>query len=275
MVQSIIDDVLSRPRVLEHKKRDLEPPPFPVLWVQTFNTAAEQINDVVKRANTVIQLSPAWKNEKRALGVVNRRGKTLGDMVLKRKLFALKDDSTNTGTTRCTPVTLPGQKKKRGRPCESCNLMSNRKSIKSTANGNSFRTPKGNCRSQKLIYGAECLICKKQYTGQTVNKLQTRICGHRTHINKTTSTDQNEDSDEAALANHLKEAHNFHTAELFNLCYSFTILQLDPGDLDKAEQKWIQQLTTMTPYGLNIEKPRGVSDSLMAMSQKCSNSQRR
>ena len=87
---------------------------------------------------------------------------------------------------------------------------------------------------------------KKQYTGQTVNKLQTRICGHRTHINKTTSTDQNEDSDEAALANHLKEAHNFHTAELFNLCYSFTILQLDPGDLDKAEQKWIQQLTTMS-----------------------------
>ena len=73
----------------------------------------------------------------------------------------------------------------------------------------------------------------------------------------------------------MKEVHNFHAAELFNLCYSFTILQLDPGDLDKAEQKWIQQLTTMTPYGLNIEKPRGVSDSLMAMAQKCSNYQRR
>ena len=67
------------------------------------------------------------------------------------------------------------------------------------------------------------------------------------------------DTDEASLANHLKSEHDIDSVELFNLMYSFTILQIDPPDLDKAEQNWISQLVTMYPYGLNIEKPRGVS----------------
>ena len=94
-------------------------------------------------------------------------------------------------------------------------------------------------------------------------------------MNKYKPTDTDKDTDEAALANHLKEEHNMTTVQLFNLSYSFTILQIEPGDLDKCEQKWVSQLVTMQPFGLNIEKPRGVADSIMTMSQKQASSQRR
>ena len=60
------------------------------------------------------------------------------------------------------------------------------------------------------------------------------------------------------------------SVELFNAMYSFTIMQIDPQDLDKSEQQWISKLVTMQPYGLNFEKPRGVADSLITMSKKSS-----
>ena len=269
MVQSITGDVLTRPRVLEYNRKP-DKPPAPVLWVQTFSSVTEQIQEQTRNANKILQLSPAWKDEKHAIGVVSRRGKNLGDMLLKRKAFSLEDNSTaNTGTTRCTPIPPPGQKKKPGRPCESCVLMSNRKKVISNVTKKTYATPSGNCKSSRLIYGAQCLLCKMQYTGQTVNRLQTRISGHRSHMNKT-QDDDSVDTDEASLANHLKNIHGMNSVELFNVMYSFTILQMDPKDLDKAEQQWISQLVTMHPYGLNIEKPRGVADSLITMSRKSS-----
>jgi hypothetical protein len=56
-------------------------------------------------------------------------------MILKRKQFALNIHDTDSGTTRCTPLPPPGQKKPRGRPCGACNLMSNKKSVTSTEQG--------------------------------------------------------------------------------------------------------------------------------------------
>jgi hypothetical protein len=269
MVQSIIDDVLTRPRVLEYN-RTPNKPPAPVLWVQTFSAVTELVHELASDANKIIQLSPAWKDEKHAIGIVSRRGRNLGDMLLKRKSFALEDTSMSTGTTRCTPRTPPGQKKKRGRPCESCTLMSNQKKLISNVTKKTYVTPSGDCKSSRLIYGAQCLLCKIQYAGQTVNKLRTRISGHRSHMNRTPDIEPTEDTDEASLANHLKNEHGMDSVELFNVMYSFTILQIDPPDLDKAEQQWISQLVTMHPYGLNIEKPRGVADSLITMCKKSS-----
>ena len=145
--------------------------------------------------------------------------------------------------------------------------MSSKKSVSSLITGKRYSTPTGNCTSKQLVYLAECLICQKQYTGKTVNKLQTRISGHRSHVGKP-SRETILDSDEATLAEHLKEDHNFDSVELFNLSYVFTILQLDPRNLDKCEQKWIHELVTMKPYGLNIENPFGIADSLLSMSRK-------
>ena len=77
-----------------------------------------------------------------------------------------------------------------------------------------------------------------------------------------------DESDDAALAEHLKLDHGFHTAELFNLGFNFTVLELGPFNLDEIEQRWVSKLTTLKPFGLNKEVPRGVSDSVTTMCRK-------
>ena len=47
----------------------------------------------------------------------------------------------------------------------------------------------------------------------------------------------------------------------------FTILEIEPRDINKAEQKWVSYLSTMTPYGLNIEKPLRVADSILSIAE--------
>ena len=76
-----------------------------------------------------------------------------------------------------------------------------------------------------------------------------------------------EESDVAALADHLRQEHQLTLTEEFNQNYVFTILKLDPCDLDKCEQEWVSRLVTMRPFGLNIEKPCGVSDSVLTMAK--------
>jgi hypothetical protein len=268
MVAGIIDDAVKRPRNLEYKEKPSDVPPFPVVWVQTFGPATPAIKKIVADANKAVKLSDHWKDEDRAIGVVNKRGKNLGDMILKRKQFALNIHDSDSGTTRCTPLPPPGQKKPRGRPCGACNLMSNKKSVTSTATGESFRTPSGDCKCSNVVYLAECLLCKQQYTGKTTNKLQKRIAGHRSHVLGFTIAEDDEESDDKALAEHLSSEHHLDTVAAFNLSYSFTILQINPRNLDKSEQKWVSRLVTLRPFGLNREKPCGVADSILNMSQR-------
>ena len=122
----------------------------------------------------------------------------------------------------------------------------------------------GCCKSKCLIYCVQCVLCK-QYTGKTDVHIGKRICTHRTHVNKTPG---DEETDESALADHLRADHNLFSVEDFNSHYQFTILEVEPANLDTCEQKWTNRLVTMRPFGLNIEKPGGVADTITTMPQK-------
>ena len=143
--------------------------------------------------------------------------------------------------------------------------MSGNATISSSSNGKVFKTPSATCKSRNIIYCATCMYCTKQYVGKSTCKLQSRISGHRTHMGDVVFEI---DNDDASLAEHLKVDHNLETVELFNLGYVFTVLQLSPVDLDQCEQKWVSRLTTLVPFGLNKEVPRGVSDSVKTMCRK-------
>ena len=269
MVKGILNDVLTRKRSLDYTKKTKKSP-FPVVWVQTFGPATPKISELVTKANKALKLSPCWKDEDRPLGVVSRRGKNLGDLLLNRKKFSLEPEKQHMGTMRCTPkVSLP----KPGRKCEGCELMSESNSIKSNVSGQTYLVDGGDCKTKRVIYAAECCKCNMQYVGQTVTPLRTRISGHRSWMKKK-KDDKGKDpdalirKDEGALAEHLKVAHKFTTAEDFNKAYKFSILKSNPNNFDKSEQKWISKLVTMHPFGLNLDKPCGVSSSLLEMTAR-------
>ena len=105
MIDSIIEDVLKRKRSIVNRDRTVDKPPFPVVWVQTYGPATKDIKNIVADANKTAKLSEVWKNESGPIiGVVHRRSKNLGDLILKRKQFALSSPSDNcdAGTTRHT-----------------------------------------------------------------------------------------------------------------------------------------------------------------------------
>ena len=128
IVRGVLNDVITRKRTLDYTKKT-EESPFPVVWVQTFSPATPNISELVTQANKTLKLSPCWKDVERPLGVVSRRGKNIGYLILNRKKFSLEvePELKTSGTVRCTPE----NQSKRGRPCQGCQLMSGLSSIKS------------------------------------------------------------------------------------------------------------------------------------------------
>ena len=277
MVKGILNDVLHRKRSLNYSKK-VEKAPFPVVWVQTFGPATPVISELIKKANVALKESPCWKDENRPLGLVSRRGKNLGDLILNRKAFSTEceDSSSPKGTVPCTSILDPP---KRGRKCNACPLMSKNHTITSRVDQKVHNTPEGNCKSKGLIYAAECTKCTKQYVGQTTTELRVRISGHRSWMEKNREEEEEENQsgsfvrkDEGALADHLKQCQHFETGNDFNKGYKFTILMKNPENYNKAEQNWINRLVTMSPYGLNLDKPCGVSATMIDMSMRQKNS---
>ena len=108
-----------------------------------------------------------------------------------------------------------------------------------------------NCKNYG-IYGAECLICKDIYVGQTKNKFSTRWSSHRSIWNKLCTNVQNgkkemeEDlSDEKALFRHyvLKHSEVLKNHMYLSDAYGvFFIEQPRYEDLDIKENVWIGNL---------------------------------
>ena len=93
MMDSILDDV-KRPRNLNYKVNDKNPP-NQVLWIQAFGPSTKEIRTVVEEASLMLQKCPVWSKDNNPIGIVPRRAKNLGDMILKRKKLALTTSDYN------------------------------------------------------------------------------------------------------------------------------------------------------------------------------------
>ena len=74
--------------------------------------------------------------------------------------------------------------------------------------------------------------------------------------------------DDSALAEHMKNMHGKPSINDFNNYYKFTIIEIEPKSLNKSEQFWVSRLFTMSPFGLNRERPLGVTDSFLTRLSK-------
>ena len=94
------------------------------------------------------------------------------------------------------------------------------------------------------------------YIGKTVNNLNIRINGHRSAFYSVLKSQGDGHEiivdDINCLGAHILEVHGKSDKFDFNKSYSFTILKVvDPSSLRYFEQKYIEKLKTLTPFGLN------------------------
>ena len=126
----------------------------------------------------------------------------------------------------------------------------------------------GSCKTANICYLAVCAICDKHYTGRTVDPLHQRINGHRhcfKDILKKSSTETlqevvDKNSDMYSLGLHLHGDHGLNDPAAFDMNIKFGILEVvNPGDIDVKEYKWMHNLNSFQPVGINIEYPFGLS----------------
>ena len=131
-----------------------------------------------------------------------------------------------------------------------------------SSNGIDVKSAGGSCKSNNIVYCVRCTLCSSYncYVGKTVTALHERMSQHRSSfiaLMKKLKRDRNnvnllEIDDEQILGAHLFSKHNKRNAHDFNTCYVVDILShCNPCDIRITEQRYIDKLKTLTPYGLN------------------------
>ena len=142
--------------------------------------------------------------------------------------------------------------------CKCCNLIGENVD---EVNGRAVSTAPGTCKSKNVIYLVSCNLCKKPYTGRTVQYLHNRMAGHRDCFYKVLRNDEDVDAnnDDYSLGLHLVHEHGCVDREDFDEIFNVQILEnCRPSDLEKKEHLYIHKLQTLHPLGLNKINPFGL-----------------
>ena len=153
------------------------------------------------------------------------------------------------------PVTN-GTKRCKHSQCLTCGMIKESASFTSHVTGNKYIfAGEANCRTENIIYLIECERCHKQYVGKTTRQLNVRMGEHRT--DPTLGISSHRCCPEYNIFNDLKvmviEAHEYPPVLLQKLHLQDEIIR---HPLDVAERKWIMELRTLYPYGMNIAVQR-------------------
>ena len=164
------------------------------------------------------------------------------------------------GDASATSIATSHCKDKRCKTCKTWDLSTK---IKSNVTHREYQAlnltgEKITCHSRNIIYLCTCLSCNVQYVGETVQRFNERMNGHRTA--KTGCEHE---------ITHCKEACNGYN-------FKYQIIEKLPGDgynssgevdpdmliiRKKKEDEWIKRLRTIYPYGLNEKASDKETDS--------------
>ncbi len=224
-------------KLSQTKSRDL-------FLVTMFNPEYNGLKDIVAENWDLLKRSAATKvlaETRVTFGY--RRPPNLKDILVRAKVPRI--EATNTKTL-CSKFCNRCSNKK----CIFCPILETSGRIKSTFTGREYESKKNvTCRSSNLIYCITCLVCNKQYVGQTGDSIRKRFGAHFGSINR----------------KNLKEDVGRH----FNLQKHHGVKDLQITVLDfihahpksdyaltlrlQIEFNWIQRLRTMLPLGLNTK----------------------
>lgn len=217
----------------------------PVTFTTTFSPVYKQVTGIIKKylpiLNNNSNLQEILKNGVR---FVSKKAPTLGDKI-SPSLFL----TPNTNPT--TWLDVKGFFKCGHTKCTACNYAKITKDFVSCNNGKkSSIVSYINCNTKNVVYLISCTQCSLQYVGCTSTPLKTRIRRHLSDIRNTSAVNI------SGASRHFKLAHD---GDLTGFTFS-GIERVFPnprgGDLKKKilhrEAKWIFDLNTRSPAGLNL-----------------------
>ena len=211
--------------------------------VLTYHPGLPDISAITRRFLPMLHLNSSMKEICPEPPLIAfRRPPNLANSLIRAKLA-----SGNQKLFSCGPCSAKGPK--RGPKCAICTLLPIQTHVTSTSTQRTHRLKlckSLDCDSVFVVYLITCSVCSSnnQYVGQTSN-LRKRTNNHKSCIR---TGRYNRDDDCTRLYEHFKKPK--HSPESFTL----TILEqcLDKKSLLEAETKWIWELKTVNPFGLNL-----------------------
>ena len=130
-------------------------------------------------------------------------------------------------------------------------------------NGRNVKPQAATCLTYNIIYALHCTVCDKYYIGRSIRKLVERFGEHRRKYYKLV---QDPDSvfnaklhledDDFSPGLHLVEEHGASKLTDFNELYRVFIIDIcSPKFLELREHKYIHELKTLKPFGINSVSP--------------------
>ena len=264
MVNNIIAKVASLSRVLKDRNNRSNAAtisPTPVInrtarIITTYGSDADLVK-VVETFEPSLVSSPSLSllatdpenrtQQHKILSFVKRTGSSIRNKLVKSKQLAL--DTGVKGTQPCN--------RKNCKTCDSVSLLPVHR-----INDRRVEPKSGTCTTYNVIYALHCTACDKYYIGRTVRKLGDRFREHRQkfyQLLKNPDLSNDHDDDEFSPGLHLTECHSATTEESFNEIYRVFIVDVcSPQTLDVREHKYIHELNTIKPFGINSVSPFGL-----------------
>ncbi|XP_069624016.1 uncharacterized protein [Ranitomeya imitator] len=234
-----------RKNLFQKKVRDSS---RPLSLITTFNNQWSDIRHVLER-NWGILMS-----DTRTIPFISS-----SPCLVARRARNLKDNLCHSHYQR--PVTkLKGGKRTFGSyPCGNCNICQ----FMIAQDGFSVSTlsfqiqPKEffTCRSRNLVYAIFC-DCPKIYVGQTTQEIRRRMQQHLSNIS-TAKRDRDRSKTLTSVAAHFLDRHHGKTSSFKVMGLESVKMNIRGGDIHnhllRCETKWIYELQSLAPKGLNEE----------------------
>ena len=257
MVTNISNKVSNMTRIIKLSKtpENVNPKESSIRIVSTCESDSPLIN-VITKHSPILSLTKSFHEKSvnsNLFQFVKRTGPSL-----KNKLVSVKDLAMGSKTGKTKPC---GH-----RNCKCCDMIS--ELDKHKINNKVIIPASGTCASYNVIYCFICQLCTKKYVGRTVNQLNSRtnqyrsafyrvISLHNASIDLLSYEFDNDDGDLFSLGLHLAIDHSCFDRSDLNRFYRVFILQnnCNPASLEVIEHKYIHNLKTLKPFGLNSVNP--------------------
>ena len=163
-----------------------------------------------------------------------RSARKLSSYLVRAKLYSLE---RKRGSYKCGNLR-----------CRVCNNIEETDTFTSTTTEESYKINHHLCCNDKyLIYLLIRKVCKKRYTGKTVDRFRLRWNGYKESDWKFL---RGEEIKQKSLHEHFWSVSH----QSFEDVSIYLIDKTDPSDLHKREYYWMRTLKTIAPFGLNTEE---------------------
>ena len=229
----------------------------PVYFNVQFHPSLPDIKGILQRYMPLLHQSEKLKTAVPNIPIISfSQPSNLGSTLCRAKLR--QPPGVNDRTSK--PPQICGKNR-----CKLCTFLICSDSITSTANNKTFKCYNRDttCDSEWIVYVIQCPICNLQYVGQS-NNFRSRMNGHKSDFRLYAAGNLNK-MDNKLLYDHLIQ----HNLDYFHVCIvDFVHVANNSREqlqqlLNGKERKWIWNLGSITPHGLNQD------DGFYSQNKKC------